>query len=168
MLVTLASVALLSSCDKKKAKPAFYDSSETLVDDNYYGETIAVPYREEGGVKIVAVKLNGLGVDMIFDTGCSMTLISMAEAEYLYQKGSLSKEDILGTTQSVIADGSIIENAVINLREVIIDDKLVCTNVTATVSSNVAAPLLLGNEILDRTESYTIDQVNKTINFKLK
>lgn len=170
ILYVLSFILLSSSCDtKKKTKPVFYarDNFETE-EISYSGETIDVPYREENGVKIVAVKLNGMKVDMIFDTGCSTTLISAAEANYLFQKGELSESDILGVTQAQIADGSIVENAVVNLKEVIIDDKLICTDVQATVSNNVGAPLLLGNEILNRAESFTIDQSTKTIKFKLK
>jgi hypothetical protein len=55
-----------------------------------------------------------------------------------------------------------------NLKEVIIDNKISCPNVTATVSANINAPLLLGNEVLNRVASYTIDNKEQTINFKLK
>lgn len=166
-------IVLFSSCNEKKSKPAFYDGDDPpyAEDSNsnpYSGETIAVPYRQEGGVKIVAVKINGLSVDMVFDTGCSDTTISSAEAYYLFQKGSLNEEDILGNVKSQMADGRIIENAVVNLREVIIDDKLICHDVKATVVKNARAPLLLGNEILDRTESITIDQSTHSFLFKLK
>ena len=81
---------------------------------------------------------------------------------------SMNQEDILGVSQSLIADGSIVENAEINLKEVIIAGKIVCSDVRATVSNSLLAPLLLGNEVLDRAASYTIDNVNKTIIFKLK
>lgn len=165
-------VVLITSCDsEKKTKPSFYDNDTTSSEDFdniYSGETVSVPYREEGGVKIVAVKINGLGVDMIFDTGCSDATISLAEANYLYQKGKLTKEDIIDTSRAQYADGSISENIVVNLREVIIDNKLICHNVRATVMNNVGAPLLLGNEILDRAESFTIDQSSHSIQFKLK
>lgn len=162
---------LLSSCKKERTKPAFYDNDTSSIEDsgiNYSGEIVSVPYREEAGVKIVAVKINGLGVDMIFDTGCSDATISLAEANYLYQKGKLTKEDIIDTSRAQYADGSISENIVVNLREVIIDNKLICHNVRATVMNNVGAPLLLGNEILDRAESFTIDQSSHSIQFKLK
>ena len=122
----------------------------------------------EGGVKFVDVSVNGFGFKMIFDTGCSSTLISVAEANYLYQRGYLTNEDILGVSQSQIADGSIVENMVVNLKEVIIDDQIKCTDVQATVSANNNAPLLLGNEVLDRVAAYAVDNENKTINFKLR
>ena len=69
-------------------------------------------------------------------------------------------------THSRIADGSIVENMAVNLREVVIGDKILCTNVEATVSNNVDAPLLLGNEVFDRMTELTIDNVNHTLNIK--
>lgn len=92
----------------------------------------------------------------------------LAEANYLYQKGKLAKEDLLGISKSQIADGSIVENMVVNLKEIVIDDQIVCPNVTATVSNNLNAPLLLGNEILNRLATITIDNDNNKLKFKLK
>lgn len=163
---------LLAACDSKpKQRPIYYGSDDLTESSDYSGygdETSRVHFREEYGIKYVPVKINGIGVEMIFDTGCSGTLISLAEAEYLYQKGLLTEGDILGTCHSTIADGSIVENMVITLREVIIDDQIRCTDVQATVSQNVNAPLLLGNEILDRLATITIDNDNKELIFKLK
>lgn len=161
---------LFISCGKEKRKPVYYDS-EIAEEESLYaqsGDEVVVPYRSEDGVKYVKVTVNGVEFDMIFDTGCSTTLISLAEANYLYQKGELDQEDILGVSKSQIADGSIVENMVVNLKEVIIGDKISCPNVKATVSSNVQAPLLLGNEVLDRVATITIDNTNETIKFNLK
>ena len=62
----------------------------------------------------------------------------------------------------------IVENMVVNLKEVVIDNKVFCPNVEATVSGNINAPLLLGNEILDRVAAITIDNQNQTLKFKIK
>lgn len=172
---------MIISCGEEKKKPVFYDSEIDIEIDSIdtrepsheynemsYSDIISIPFKEKGGVKYVNVSVNGFGFEMMFDTGCSGTLISVAEANYLYQKGYLTNEDILGTAQSQIADGSIVENMVINLKEVIIDGKILCTDVTATVSANNDAPLLLGNEVLNRVAAYAVDNQNKTINFKLK
>ncbi len=168
--IYLLLAALLFSCGKEKKKPIYYDMSYLSEATSYAksGEEIVIPFRYENGVKYVTVKVNGVGFEMIFDTGCSGALISLAEADYLYQKGTLTRDDILGFAQATIADGSVVENMVVNLKEVIIDDKILCPNVTATVSKNINAPLLLGNEILDRLATITIDNENKTLNFKIK
>ncbi len=180
-LIIVVFTAFLS-CEKEKKKAIFYDttsdevtdvedySPESSVDYNSIDNSniVSVPFVDKGGVKYVNVSVNGFGFEMIFDTGCSSTLISVAEANYLYQKGYLTDEDILGVSHSQIADGSIVENMVVNLREVVIDGKISCPNVTATVSANNNAPLLLGNEVLNRVASYSVDNENSVINFNLK
>ena len=174
LIIVLWLIIIMLSCGSEKKKPVYVDleglTEESVSETTYAqsGDEIIVPFRNENGVKYVAVKVNGVGFEMIFDTGCSGALISVAEANYLYQKGKLTKDDILGMTQSQIADGSVVENMVVNLREVIINDQILCPNVQATVSGNINAPLLLGNEILDRVATITIDNENKTLNFKLK
>jgi predicted aspartyl protease len=175
-------VFILTACTGEKKKPAFYDNGvETEVDSLMYGseisadydqmidaDIVSIPFSERDGVKYVNVSVNGFGFEMIFDTGCSGTLISVAEANYLYQKGYLTQDDIIGIAKSQIADGSIVENMVINLKEVVLDGKIRCTDVTATVSANNNAPLLLGNEVLNRVAAYVVDNKNQIINFKLK
>lgn len=162
------------SCEEEK-KPLFYDTEENdsyeTVDNGSeidFPNIITVPYMEMNGLKLVNVSVNGFSFQMIFDTGCSGTLISVAEANYLYQKGYLVDGDVIGIEQSQIADGSIVENMVVNLKEVVIDGKIRCTDVKATVSANNNAPLLLGNEILNRAASYEVDNENQQIIFKLK
>lgn len=175
-------VIMLTACTGEKKRPAFYDNgAETEIDSLMYGseisadydqmtdaEIVSIPFSERDGVKYVKVSVNGFGFEMIFDTGCSGTLISVAEANYLYQKGYLTQDDIIGIAKSQIADGSIVENMVINLKEVVLDGKIRCTDVTATVSANNNEPLLLGNEVLNRVAAYAVDNKNQTINFKLK
>lgn len=130
-----------------------------------YGN-VEIPFTEQRGVKLVEVNINGaLGVDMIIDSGCSGTLISLAEAQYLAQKGVLTEDDIMGQEQAQIADGSITLNTVVRLRQLVIGDAILCTDVIATVSDNVGAPLLLGNEVLNRTGSYTVDNERKLLIF---
>lgn len=164
----------LVACDGDKKKPVYFDSEseteESSSETSYAqsGDEVVVPFRAEGGVKYVPVKVNGISFEMIFDTGCSGTLISAAEANYLYQKGKLSQDDIIGKSSAQIADGSIVENMDVNLEEVVIDDKVVCHNVRATVSDNLNAPLLLGNEILDRVANIKIDNESQSLIFKLK
>lgn len=152
-------IVFLLSCTQEKKRPVYYSDDTNLEyqDITLSDKEISIPFREENGVKYIQVEVNGMPLEMIFDTGCSSTLLSLAEANYLYQKGKLAKEDLLGISKSQIADGSIVENMVVNLKEIVIDDQIVCPNVTATVSNNLNAPLLLGNEILNRLATITID-----------
>ena len=128
-------------------------------------ETVEVPFRTEGGVKIVRVEINGEPMNMIFDTGCSRTSFSLEHAQLLYARGLLTQEDILGKTQSRVATGEVVEDALVRLREVTLADGLRFENVVATVSLHQQAPLLLGNEVLNRTVAYTIDNRKHVIRF---
>ena len=183
--LTLSVCIFFSSCNsEKKRQLAFYDTEENAMDSAIYDNAnfdtstevphessndIKVPFEERNGVKLIDVTVNGqFTVKMILDSGCSGTLISIAEAKYLYEKGCFTKDDIIGVTQSQIADGSIVENMVINLKELVIGGQIACTNVIATVSGNTLAPLLLGNEVLNRVPSYSVDNENKVIKFRLK
>ena len=181
----------LSSCSERKKNIVFYennsnpgDSVETVITNDTIAappedlqepllvkndNEVDVPFIEQDGEKYIDVTVNGkLTVKMILDSGCSTTLISIAEARYLYEKGCITEDDFLGTTQTQIADGSIGESMVVNLRELVISDKIVCYNVTATVAENAKAPLLLGNEVLNRVPSYSVDNENKLIRFMLR
>ena len=164
----------LSAC-RSRPKAIYIDYSSpteaSLSDasvESSFVSTFDIPFHEEGGVKLVPVQINGLKLEMIFDTGCSSNLISMAEANYLYSKGLLSRGDILGSVHSQVADGRITKNMVVNLKEVILGEQLIFHDVQASVSENMQAPLLLGNEVLNRVASYTIDNEQQVIHVSLQ
>lgn len=142
----------------------YYPDGETLIEDDY----IEIAYQEKNGVKLLPVSINGLGFYMIFDTGCSTNLISRLEFMALVKNGLITEEDILEPIQSSIADGSVVEMPVVRLKKVIVGDKILFENVEAVVADNVAADLLLGNEILNRVKSYEIDNNEQVIKFKLR
>lgn len=171
LLSALVLIVALSSCHNEKRKAVYYETdseayneSSSDIDDG----TIAIPFSDRNGQKYVDVKVNGIGFEMVFDTGAATTMLSLAEAKYLFSKGLLTKEDICGTTSVGVADGSVSEGLVVNLREVVIGDKIICRDVEAVVSQSTQSPLLLGNEVLDRVATYTINNETETINFKLK
>lgn len=155
--------ALFSSCANKQKKPPV-DLKEQVGQN---GE-VSVPYSELGGVKTIPVKLNGVSMDMIFDTGCSGMSISLNELLTMQKNGKFSENDIVGITEATIADGSVVENGLINLHEVEIGGKdgIILHNVKASVALNQIAPILLGNGVIDAVASVEVDNINKIIKFK--
>ena len=128
MVLPWAALLLLSTACSPKKKPIYFDTTpveyaeSTAVSETpdstptapvgrvEFGgtngeeaETVEVPFRTEGGVKIVRVEINGEPMNMIFDTGCSRTSLSLEHAQLLYARGLLTQEDILGKTQSRVA-----------------------------------------------------------------
>jgi clan AA aspartic protease (TIGR02281 family) len=105
--------------------------------------------KKENGVYTVPCKVNGLNLRFIFDTGASAVCISLSEAVFMLKNGYLDVKDIVGSGKSKIADGSIIENTRIILRDVAIGG-LVLNNIEAVVVPNIKAPLLFGLSAIDR------------------
>lgn len=156
-IMIMLSIVIFSSCDNPQQTPPVNLSQARLV---------KVPFVERGGVKVIPVKLNGVSMDMIYDSGCSGIHLSFLELQQLYKQGCFSESDFVGTSYSSIADGSIVENGVIMLHSVEVAPGIVLKNVEATVSLNQDAPLLLGNSVLDKVASkIEVDNVGKTINF---
>lgn len=156
---------IFCSCGSGNQKP---NIPYVEVTSDFYDEDVIVPFNDFGGVRTIQVKINNCSeFPMIFDTGCSGMTLSIAEVYVLAKQGCITADDIEGYGYSTIADGSIVHNMIINLKQIQIGE-LVCYNVRASVSDNENAPLLLGNGVLNQVESFSTDNINKTIKFHLK
>ncbi len=123
-----------------------------------------VHMRNSNGVYYIPVRLNGVDMEVIFDTGAADIVISSVEALFLLKQGKLSEEDIEGQAYYGIADGSVAVGTVINLKSVEIGNR-VLNNVQATVVDNVEAPLLLGQSALAQFGRVSINYNDNTIEF---
>lgn len=115
------------------------------------------------GVYRIACSVNGAKMKMIFDTGASSVSLSETMANFLYDNGYISDEDVLGTSKSRTADGTIHDNVVINLKDIEISG-LHIKNVKAVVISGQNAPLLLGQTAIQKLGSITIEGNRLIIN----
>jgi aspartyl protease family protein len=120
--------------------------------------------REESGVYFVPIKLNGVDMEFVFDTGASSISISETEAMFLWKQGKLKENDIKENVQFIDANGDISNGTRINLREVQIGD-LIVYDVEASVVHNQQAPLLFGQSAMNRFGKITIDYENNRIIF---
>lgn len=121
--------------------------------------------RNPGGTFEIPCDINGLALQMVFDTGASDVTISSVEADFMFKNGYLSEKDIKGKTYYQIANGQISEGTTITLREVKIGDA-VLHKVDASVVKSQRAPLLLGQSAMERFGSITIDNQNNKLIIK--
>src|SRR6185312_15481065 len=105
-----------------------------LVFGSLFSQTI-IKMKRQGGVSIIPCKVNGLNLELIFDTGASDVSISLTEAESMLDNGKLTRGDIIGTSNYVNANGDMTEGIVINIKEIEIAG-LKMTNVKASVVKN--------------------------------
>lgn len=108
-----------------------------------------IQMEEYGGVYRIPCTVNGAKMKFIFDTGASNVCLSMAMAEYLMDNGYLSKDDIIGTGASTVADGRLVDHVRINLRELTVGG-LRLENVNAMVVESQNAPLLMGQSAIQK------------------
>ena len=118
-----------------------------------------------GGTYDISCKVNGLPLTMVFDTGASDVTISSVEANFMMKNGYLDESDIKGKRNYVIANGEIQEGTILRLKEVKLGDA-VLKNVEASVVHNQNAPLLLGQSVLEKFGTITIDNVNSKLIIK--
>ena len=121
--------------------------------------------RKPGGTFEIPCDINGLQLQMIFDTGASDVTISSVEANFMLKNGYLSEKDVKGKKYYQIANGEISAGTVITLREVKIGDA-VLRNVDASVVKSQKAPLLLGQSAMERFGTITIDNINNKLLIK--
>ena len=121
--------------------------------------------RNPGGTFEIPCQINGLPLQMIFDTGAADVTISSVEANFMLKNRYLSDKDIKGKRYYQVANGQINEGTVITLREVKIGDA-VLRNVDASVVKSQKAPLLLGQSAMERFGTITIDNQNNKLIIK--
>ena len=170
ILTLFAAIMILVSCGPKSTihptggNPA-KQTAPQHTSSYTQGGKCSIPMRRDDGVCYVDVKINGVDMEVIFDTGASDVVISSVEAMFLLKQGKLSEDDIIGTSNFQVADGSISSGTVIQLKSVQIGTK-VLDNVRATVIDNMDAPLLLGQSALNRFSSVSIDYTKNIINIE--
>lgn len=162
-----------NSCSSKSGSDTSYlddgsndteytEETPAITDDN----SIKISYTEMyGNIITIPVRINGMALDMIFDTGASSTCISLAEARYLYDKGKLTDNDIIDVQRFQTADGNISAGLRIILRDVSIGNKISLHNIEAIVVQNQKAPLLLGQSVMKQFREISVDRENSVIKF---
>ena len=117
---------------------------------------ITIEMTPKGNVYSLPGKINGLELNFIFDTGASDVYLSMTEAIFMLKNGYLVQNDFTGISYSQIANGEIVENTTVLLREVEIGG-IKIQDVTASISHNLDAPLLLGQSVIQKLGPIQLD-----------
>lgn len=110
---------------------------------------VTIQMEKQGNVFYIPGKVNGLNLKFVFDTGASEVCLSLSEAIFMIKNGYLSEQDIVGASYSQIANGQIVENTNIILREVEVGG-IKLQNVSASISHTLQAPLLFGQSAIQK------------------
>ena len=165
LIIILSSILTgCNGCSKSGKINGHFRSNDNSVSKNIDSDSNRIKMISDNGIYKIPIYINETKMNFIFDTGASDITISATEAMFLYKQGTLKQEDILGTQQYQIADGSISEGTIINLRTVKIGKKTL-NNVKASIVHNMEAPLLLGQSALAQFGKVSIDYNKNEITF---
>ena len=124
-------------------------------------EEIPLSYR--GGVYHIPVTLNkSVRLEFVVDSGASTVYIPEDVFTTLLRTGTVSKNDILGTSKVETATGEVVETLLVNIRNLKIGNKTIY-NVKTSVGSRKAS-LLLGQSALKKLEPWSIDSSRRILN----
>lgn len=153
----------------KNSDPFSTDSRED------YGTSINTPSTDSqnvihmtkmaSGLFEIPVTINDvLKISFIFDSGASDVSIAPDVALTLIRTGTVRETDFIGSQKYSFADGSTATSRRFIIRKLSIGNHVV-TNVTASISNSVNAPMLLGQSVQERFGKITIDNNNHTLTF---
>ena len=110
---------------------------------------VKVTMEKHGNVYYIPGKVNGLSMKFIFDTGASEVSLSLAEAVFMLKNGYLKESELGDKVYSQIANGDVVENTKVILRNIEIEG-INISNVSALISNTLDAPLLLGQSAIQK------------------
>lgn len=147
LCLLLSSCSYFESCNREEEEE---DDDIVVVEEEEEEEEeepnyVAVPFETtSSGLLEVRASINGMGVNMMFDTGASINTMSQLEAKYLLGKGLLKEEDVIGFSSSTVANGEDVATMQVIVRELKIADRIVLRDVPFSIMFDDNAPLLLG------------------------
>lgn len=116
----------------------------------------------------VPVILNDvLRINFIFDSGASEVSISPDVALTLMRAGTISESDWLESQTYTFADGSKAKSKRFLIKKLNIGNQAL-TNIEASISNSIEAPMLIGQNVMNKLGSITFDYDNLFLIIKSK
>ncbi len=143
-------------CFGKKGVYSYFDDFKfkiKVIENN----TQAIKIKKEGNINKIPISLNDvINTDFIIDTGASNVSITPDIALLLIKSGTINNEDWLKDKYYQFADGSIAKSKTFKIKKLKIGTKYLY-NIECSISNNLEAPLLLGQNVLNRFGKVIID-----------
>jgi peptidoglycan-associated lipoprotein len=118
------------------------------------------------GFFLVPVIINGLNYTVSLAEGEESYLqFSREETLKLLKQGVITKSDFEGDAQTILANNTVADKAVFNLREVRIGTRIQ-RNIKARVSALQKVSVMLGEDLMNRFGQYTLDRKKKEMYLK--
>ena len=122
--------------------------------------------KNQHGLFEIPIILNGvLKINFIFDSGASEVSISPDVALTLIRTGTISENDWLPDQTYIFADGSKAKSKRFVIRRLAIGNQIL-TDIEASISNSIEAPMLIGQNVMNKLGFISIDYDNQLLIIK--
>jgi predicted aspartyl protease len=143
------------------------ETKKTGLSSENTSNTIKILKTQSGLIEVPIVINDVLRINFIFDSGASEVSLSPDVALTLIRTGTISENDWLQDQIYTFADGSKAKSKRFLIKKLIIGNQ-VLTNIEASISSSIEAPMLIGQNVMQKLGSVTIDYNNLLLIIKSK
>jgi aspartyl protease family protein len=117
---------------------------------------IKIEKNANGLIEVPVILNDVIKIKFIFDSGASEVSLSPDVALTLMRTGSIQNNDWLPSQTYTFADGSTAKSKRFIIRKLIIGNQILL-NIEASIASSIDAPMLLGQNVMKKLGSITID-----------
>lgn len=117
---------------------------------------VPIEMTEATGVYYVPCEIDGLPLQLVFDTGASYVSISRPMTQLLERYGYITKQDYIGTAPITVGDGYTKDYPIVNLKTVKVGNLLV-RDVQGVIIEGKNPLMMLGQSAIKKLGATTID-----------
>jgi peptidoglycan-associated lipoprotein len=128
------------------------------------GNAISYSLTEDKKMKISGY-INDFSTEIIVDPGVSGSVIAESIVMDLLKKGAIDRNDFSGNFEEIMVEDRIKENSVVALKKIRLGE-VVIVDSQVTVKDDASQALIIGNDLLEKTGDFLVDEENKQIIFK--
>lgn len=131
-------------------------------------EDNVVPFtiQDKSGMYVVPVIMNGFTQEFVYEDRAAAQ-VSLQKALDLLNERIISKNDFEGDVSKILANNSVRNNSIFNIKELRIGAKTI-KNVKFVVVHRQQNPIVIGRQVMQRIGNYTISKEAKEITFEYK
>jgi aspartyl protease family protein len=143
------------------------EKNNTDINSETLSNKIKITKTESGLIEVPVVLNDVLRINFIFDSGASEVSISPDVAMTLIRAKTVTESDFLPDQTYTFADGSTAKSKRFLIKKLIIGNQTL-TNIEASISNSIEAPMLIGQNVMNKLGSVTIDYDNQLLIIKNK
>ncbi len=140
---------------------------KTAIIPETQSNTIKIIKTRNGLIEVPIIINDVLRINFIFDSGASEVSLSPDVALTLIRTGTITENDFLPDQTYTFADGSSAKSKRFLIRKLIIGNQTL-TDIEASISNSIEAPMLIGQNVMEKLGSVTIDYENLLLIIKSK